>query len=221
MPSTVYADDSLRTHASLIERLRDLDDNETWSRFYSTYVSAVHSHARKRGLSDAEAEEVAQEVFKRIAETIHNFELGPRAGSFRRWLYQLARWRADDKLRERERLTPDLVAHTGTTVHHTIGLGFSNSVEQSLEADARRHLIQAALDRLRNRINPRDLQIFQHLVIEEWPVTRIAEFFRIRPALVYVIRHRVARQLRSELELIERRLNRPGPGPGPASPRAR
>lgn len=219
MPSTLYADDSLRTRASLIERLRDLDDNESWDRFYRTYVNAVQGHARKRGLTEAEAEEVAQEVFKRIAETIHSFEPGPRTGSFRRWLYQLARWRADDKIRERERVTPEFVAASGTTVQNSVGLVSIGGVEQALEADARRHLIQAALERLRSRVSPRDLQIFQHLVVEEWPVARIAEFFRVRPALIYVVRHRVARQLRQELELIERRLN--GKGFDPQAPRAR
>ncbi|MBL9134648.1 MAG: sigma-70 family RNA polymerase sigma factor [Verrucomicrobiales bacterium] len=208
MATQTSADDSLQTRASLLKRLKDLDDAETWDRFYRTYERAVRGLARKRGLTDAEAEEVAQEVFKRIAETIHSFEPASRVGSFRRWLYQLARWRSDDKMRERGRLTVEPIADpTTTAVRKTVNrIPAPDDVEESLEADARRQLIQVALERLKQRINPRDLQIFQQLVVEDWSVEKISAFFRIRPALVYVIRHRVGRQLREELERIQKRL---------------
>lgn len=199
--------DRLQTQASLLERLRNLDDAESWNRFYQTYEKAVRNLARKRGLTDAESEEVAQEVFKRIAETIQNFEPASRTGSFRRWLFQLVRWRTEDKIRERGRLQTEPIGD------HTTSLGSlaqrvpaPDDVEEAVEADARRQLMQVALERLKRRLNPRDLQIFHMLVIELWPVEKVAGFFHIAPTLVYVIRHRVGRHLRAELALIERRL---------------
>ncbi len=218
MAFPAQADDSLQTRASLLHRLRDLDDAESWNRFYETYARAVRGLARKRGLTNAEAEEVAQEVFKRIAETIHAFEPSPRAGSFRRWLYQLARWRSDDKIRERGRIPTEPITETrsSSVQNPAHKVAAPDDVEEALEADARRRLIQVALERLKNRLNPRDLQVFHHLAIEEWPVPKVAAFFGIRPALVYVIRHRVGRQLRQEIERIERHLRRSGPESPPA-----
>lgn len=217
MASPSFADDSLQTRASLLKRLRDLDDAESWSEFYRTYERAVRGLARKRGLSEAEAEEVAQEVFQRIAATIHNFEPTPRTGAFRRWLYQLARWRADDKLRERRRAGTHepLVEHT-TTGPHCLAPRFAapDDIEAALEADARRKLLNVALERLRHRISPRDLQIYRHLVAEEWPVSRIASFFRIAAPSVYVIRHRVGRLIRTEIERIQRTMDRGLADPG-------
>lgn len=202
------ADDSLQTRASLLKRLRDLDDAESWNHFYRTYERAVRGLARKRGLTDAEAEEVAQEVFKRIAETIHNFEPASRVGSFRRWLFQLARWRADDKIRERGRLVMEPLSDPTTGVDPKIHrIAAPDDVEAALEADARKELTRAALERLKRKVNPRDLQIFQLLVVDEWPVAKVARFFRITATSVYVVRHRVGRQLRTELENIQKRLN--------------
>lgn len=218
MPNELNNDDSLQTHASLLVRLRDLDDSDSWGEFYRTYERVVRGLARKRGLSDPEAEEVAQDVFKRIAETIHTFERAPRAGSFRRWLYQLARWRSDDKIRERGRLSVEPI-HDGSGTGST-GTGDSadhvvdpNDVEEQLEAEARRQLFKAALDRLRRKITPRDLQIFQLLVLDEWPATKVAQFLGITSTLVYVVRHRVAQQLRTELESIQKRLSDGRHGP--------
>ncbi len=208
MPNDLNNDDSLLTRASLLVRLKDLDDSDSWGDFYRTYERVVRGLARKRGLSDPEAEEVAQDVFKRIAETIHTFERAPRAGSFRRWLYQLARWRSDDKIRERGRLTVEpMHDREGTGSSDTADLVVDpNDPEEQLEAEARKQLFKAALDRLRRKITPRDLQIFQLLVLEEWPANKVAQFLGITSTLVYVVRHRVATQLRTELESIQKRL---------------
>lgn len=207
--STVQ-DDSLRTRDSLIARLRDLDDADSWSDFHQTYERVVRGLARKRGLTEAEAEEVAQEVFKRIAETIHDFERSARSGSFRRWLYQLARWRSDDKIRERGRIpVAPLPDQTGTDSGQEPAidrLPDPNDSAETLEAEARRQLLRAALDRLRKRVSARDLQIFQLLVLEEWTPSKAAQFFGISTALVYVVRHRVGQLLRSELDSIRKRL---------------
>jgi RNA polymerase sigma factor (sigma-70 family) len=207
--STVH-EDSLRTRDSLIARLRDLDDSESWTDFHRTYARVVRGLARKRGLTEAEAEEVAQDVFKRIAETIHEFERTTRSGSFRRWLYQLARWRSDDKIRERGRIPveplPEL-AETDTGEAQAVErVAAPDGAGEMLEAEARRQLIRAALDRIRRRVSARDLQIFQLLVLDEWSPAKVAQFFAISTTLVYVVRHRVGQQLRSELETIRKRL---------------
>ncbi|MGE4181409.1 MAG: RNA polymerase sigma factor [Limisphaerales bacterium] len=202
-------EDSLRTSASLLGRLRDLDDSDSWSEFYHTYERVVRGLARKRGLTDAEAEEVAQEVFKRIAETIHTFERNERSGSFRRWLYQLARWRSDDKMRERGRITLEPITEgsssRGTHVAHRVA--GPDDPHQQLEADARRELLAAGLERIQRRVSARDLQIFQMLVLDETPAGKVAEFFGITTNSVYVVRHRVGQQLRTELDNINKRLD--------------
>lgn len=212
MSEHLVPDDSLKTRASLLARLRDLDDAESWDRFYKTYERAVRGLAKKRGLTEAEAEEVAQEVFKRIAETIHSFEHASRAGSFRRWLYQLARWRSDDKLRERGKLVTEPISDPTTGEGANVQrIPAPDDAEEALEADARRQLIRVALERMKQKMSPRDLQIFQMLVVDEWTVAKVAKFFRLAPASIYVVRHRVARQLRVELASIQKRLNQGRP----------
>jgi len=212
-------EDSLLTRTSLLGRLRDLDDADSWGEFYQTYERVVRGLARKRGLTDAEAQEVAQEVFKRIAETIHTFEPSPRVGSFRRWLYQLARWRSDDKIRERGRLpTEPITDGSGsrtTQVAHRIA--DPDDVHQQLEEEARRQLLAAALDRIRHRVSARDLQIFHMVALDETPAAKVAAFFGVTTNSVYVVRHRVGQQLRTELDNINKRLD-PDAGRRPPEP---
>ena len=66
--STSTAPSTLRTRPTLLFRLRDWRDEASWSEFYRLYHHFIFSCARRAGLAHADAEEVAQDVFKRVAE---------------------------------------------------------------------------------------------------------------------------------------------------------
>src|SRR5262245_30764292 len=84
---------SLQTRPSLLLRVRDWEDSSSWNEFYRLYRQLVYGCARRSGLAHADAEEVTQEIFKRVAETIHELDYDPQRGKFRSWLMTLARWR--------------------------------------------------------------------------------------------------------------------------------
>ena len=88
---------TLRTRASLLLRVQSWDDTTSWNEFHRLYRKLVYGLARRSGLPHEDAEDVVQEVFKRVAETIDAFESDPARGSFRGWLMNLTRWRITDK----------------------------------------------------------------------------------------------------------------------------
>src|SRR4051812_4784950 len=110
MPSLTFESPrSLVTRASLLFRIRDWQDEASWEEFYRLYRKLVYSLGRRAGLSHDEGEDVVQDVFKRVAETIGAFEAKPRRGSFRTWLMTLTRWRIADKFRDRLPSATDVV----------------------------------------------------------------------------------------------------------------
>ncbi len=197
------APDSLPTRVSLLERVKNLDDAPSWAEFFHTYQDLVRSYARRRGLREHEVEDVAQEVFKRVARTIHDFERGERAGSFRNWLGRLTRWRADDKLRERSR-SPSTPPHPDqpdrTPTLDRVPAPPDPALE--FEHEARDHLLQELFRRLESSVSPRQIQIFQLLVIDNMPASRVAELFSMSPTNVYVLKHRVLQKLRTEVKRV-------------------
>jgi RNA polymerase sigma factor (sigma-70 family) len=203
------ADDTLRTRVSLINRVKNLSDDRSWVEFLSRYQRVVQSLARSRGLTEHEAEDVAQEVFKRIAATIGEFCHAARPGSFRSWLFQLTRWRADDKMRERAR-------HVWRPLPSASGPGGSPDrtptleqaqtpaeIERAFEAEAQRHMIETLFKAIERSVTPKQVQIFQLLVIDETPVDKVAELYQITPAAVYVIKHRVIAKLQAEVKRLQ------------------
>ncbi len=80
---------ALLTRASLLARLGDPSDGAAWQQFVELYGSLVYGFARQRGLQDADAADLTQEVFLAIAQTAGRWHYDRRQGSFRGWLYGL------------------------------------------------------------------------------------------------------------------------------------
>lgn len=193
--------DSLHTRLSLLYRVKDLDDAQSWEEFFRTYERLVRGLARRRGLRDHEADEVAQEVFKRVARTIRDFEPAPRPGSFRKWLGQLTRWRSEDKLRERQRgpfesWRPPDDERTPTAER----IPAPPDPQMEFEAETRHHMLETLFKRIESRVSAKHLQIFQLLVLEDTPVARVSKIYAMSAAHIYVIKHRITQLLREELQ---------------------
>ena len=58
---------ALRTRPSLLIRIRDGGDAESWRTFVTIYAPVVYRYACRRGLQDADAADVSQEVMGKVA----------------------------------------------------------------------------------------------------------------------------------------------------------
>src|SRR6185295_19341664 len=89
------------TRQSLLSRLKDWGDQESWKEFFDTYWKLIYSAALKSGLTDAEAQDVVQETVLSVAKKMPDFTYDPAVGSFKRWLLQLTGWRIYRQLQKR------------------------------------------------------------------------------------------------------------------------
>jgi RNA polymerase sigma-70 factor (ECF subfamily) len=72
-------------------RIRDPNDKEAWRQFVQVYASVVYGFARQRGLQDADAADLMQEVFRAVAVSISRLDYDPGRRSFRGWLFTVTR----------------------------------------------------------------------------------------------------------------------------------
>jgi len=72
----------------------------------------IYGFCRNRGLQDADAADVAQEVMRAVSRAIGSFDYQPQQGKFRSWLFTVTRNKFNNFL-ERRRRQPQ---GTGETV---------------------------------------------------------------------------------------------------------
>ena len=200
-------DEFLPTRASLLSRLKDWDDRESWEHFYDTYWRLIHRAALKAGLTREEAEDVLQETVIAVARKIAELKYDPARGSFKGWLLTLTQWRVTDQLRRRQRRIARLADDTGKTdlIEQLPDPAVAEAVAQVWDGEWERNLAAVALERVKAQISPRHFQIYQLYVQREWPISRVARTLGVSSALIYVTKHRVATLLRKEI----RRLAKP------------
>src|SRR5688572_14489028 len=111
-------DDPLPTRFSLLARIKNPNDEESWRTFVDTYSNFIRGVALKAGLTECETDDVVQEIFVMVSEKIADFKADPQFGSFKAWLMQQTRWRIADQFRKRmplaERKDPRQTDRTGT-----------------------------------------------------------------------------------------------------------
>src|SRR2546428_13171081 len=106
---TTISEDLVPTRRSLISRLKNWDDHESWSAFFTVYWKIIYWAARRAGLTNDEGQEVVQETVISVSRAIPGFKYDPQTGSFKSWLLQLTSWRIKDQLRARVRVIAEPV----------------------------------------------------------------------------------------------------------------
>ncbi|PYJ97103.1 MAG: hypothetical protein DME23_17310, partial [Verrucomicrobia bacterium] len=76
-------DDSIATRASLLDRLKDREDQASWQEFFDTYWLLIYRVAKKAGLTDAEAQDIVQETVMAMANKLPGFIYDPKVCSFK------------------------------------------------------------------------------------------------------------------------------------------
>ena len=64
--------DFLQTRSSLIAQVRSPEDREAWDQFVVMYRPVIYRMARRRGMQDADAQDLVQTVLMRVAGAIQS-----------------------------------------------------------------------------------------------------------------------------------------------------
>lgn len=95
------------TRLSLLRRVLDPSDQQSWNEFVALYEPLLLAYVRKQGLVGQDAHDVVQNVFVALLRSLARFE--PARARFRTWLYCIAQnalvdfWRKERTIRKAEK----------------------------------------------------------------------------------------------------------------------
>jgi RNA polymerase sigma-70 factor (ECF subfamily) len=200
-------DEFIPTRATLIQRLKNWQDQASWQEFFDTYWKLIYGLARKLGLSEEDAQDVVQETMISVANRMPNFKYNPEVGSFKSWLRTLIRSRVSDQLRRRGPGTMPLQTASDSTDDSLMIKEAPDNHQQTLEEfyeqEWRKNLLDAAVARVKRNLDPQKYQIFDFYVNKEWAPEKVAAAFKIPVEQVYLAKHRVTEMIKSEAKRLE------------------
>jgi len=197
----------LPTRRTLLSRLREWDDQESWREFFNLYWKLIYGVALRAGLSVPEAQDVVQDTIISVSRQLPNFRYDSSQGSFKGWLSLITQRRIADHLRKKYR-QPQIDAHAGNGSSSRTRLvehipDPNADLDRIWDEEWKQQILQAALQRVKQQVEPKHFQIFDCYVRKEWPVTEVARTFGVKTGQVYLVKHRVAALLEKELRDLE------------------
>jgi RNA polymerase sigma factor (sigma-70 family) len=186
------------TRPSLVLRLRDSEDGAAWAEFVEIYEPLIYRLAVNKGLQDADAQDLCQDVFRAVAGAINRWDPDPAKGRFRAWLFRITR-----------NLLVNFLARQG---HQPRGTG-STSVQEMLEAqpaadaqaeaefaaEFRRRAFRWAADQVKNEFAETTWQAFWKTGVDNCQVAKVARELGLSVGAVYVARSRVLARMRDRV----------------------
>jgi len=198
-------DDSYPTRPSLLERVKDRDDQTSWQEFADFYSKLIFGFALKAGLTEVEAQEVVQETLIAAAKNLPEFRYDPKVCSFKTYLLNLTNWRVKDQLRKRlpgERLKSPEDDRTSTVERIPDPAGVE--LEDIWNREYHATLLAAACETVKAQVDPKQWQIFDLYVLKEWQPREVAQALGISVTRVYLAKHRVSPLVKKEVGKLER-----------------
>jgi RNA polymerase sigma-70 factor (ECF subfamily) len=200
--ATMAADDSPLTRASLLVQLRDGANDAAWQEFMRIYGPVVYGFARRRGLQDADAADLMQDVMRSVSTAIGRLNYDRSQGTFRGWLFTITRNKVFNFLSAR-RLRPQGSGDSSTNRLLASQADESDGADV-WELEYQRRLAALAMERIQAEFQQSTWQAFWLTAVEGMTAADAAKQVGISPGAIYVAKSRVLARLKDEVETMRR-----------------
>ncbi len=187
------------TRPSLILRLRDSRDAEAWQEFVTIYEPLVYRLARGKGLQDADAQELVQDVMVAVSRAVENWVPDAERGKFRYWLFRIARNLIINFL-TRKKFRP--LGTGDSRIAEWLDQQCDPACEESVVFDLefRREVFRWAAAQVQEAVREATWKAFWRSTVDDRPVEAVAAELEMTVGSVYIARSRVMARLRETVQ---------------------
>jgi RNA polymerase sigma factor (sigma-70 family) len=186
------------TRQSLVLRLKNREDQEAWTEFVEIYEPLIYRLAVGKGLQHADAEDLCQDVLRAVSSAIERWDPDPAKGSFRGWLFRIARNLVVNFLSGQARQA------RGSGRSSVLELlqerpAADPQAEAEYAAEFKRRTFQWAAERVKNEFTNTTWQAFWKTGVENRSIALVAGELGLSEGAVYIARSRVLARLRQRV----------------------
>lgn len=188
---------SFETRPSLLMRATERDER-AWTSVVDIYTPLILAWCRRNGLSETDAQDVAQDVFITLAKSLGNFSKKASGDSFRAWLSSITRSRIVD-FHRRQAKSP--IAHGGSTAHQLLqeSPDAEDPISLEISQSDRKLVLRKALDLIRGDFDDQTWKAFWKTAIDGQDATAVSVELGVTSNAVRKSKARVLKRLREEM----------------------
>jgi RNA polymerase sigma factor (sigma-70 family) len=186
------------TRASLLVQIRDGTNHAAWQEFVDLYGPVIYGFARKRGLQDADAADLMQDVLRSVSAAIGRLDYDRNHGTFRGWLFTITRNKVFNFLSAR-RIRPQGSGDSATNQLLAEEPAI-NDGSDAWELEYQRRLASIAMDRVKGEFHENTWQAFWLTAVEGLAAAEVAKRVGMSAGAIYVAKSRVLARLKEEVE---------------------
>lgn len=188
------------TRATLLAGVQASENSEAWEEFLLTYRPVIYRMARRRGMQDADAQDVVQNILVRVSKALPEYsqEQGTR---FRHWLRRVSRNAILSALAR----SPRDIATGGSVAQDVLNEQpeVDPDTDQELAREHRREQFHRAAAVVRADVNAETWHAFELTVVQGQSCDAAADAIGRTIGTVYAARSRVMKRLRDQIERMQ------------------
>ena len=189
------------TQPSLLVRIRDRADNDAWARFVEIYGPLIYGFVRKRGLQDADAVDLVQDVLRSVAGAISRLEYDPARGKFQAWLFTIVKNRLRNTLKVQARRESG--SGDSAVAEQLANEPGPDDWQVQWEADHQQRLFGWASEQVQAEVEDRTWQAFRKTAVDGASGKEVARELNMSVAAVYLAKSRVMARLKELVQEAE------------------
>ena len=185
------------TNATLIQRIGDQMDQQSWEEFTGYYSAYVYTLLKKSGIVESDLNDCRQEIFLNIWKAVKSFQYDPHKCKFRSWLAVVVRNYIINYCK-RKRLNCEELNEYSLAVKQS-------EVENLAEVEWKLHLANLAMEKIKARFGAQALASYES-IYDGHTAGDVALKYGIEENTVYVYRKRVKAAMLREIVLLRTEL---------------
>jgi RNA polymerase sigma factor (sigma-70 family) len=191
------------TSATLVQRLRNLDDKSGWGRFLVQYRPRLIAWCKQHGLNREESEDVAQDVMTRLVRNLPNFQYSQER-NFSGWLRTVWRSAWLDFIRHRHGAQPQIGGSSiQAMLNGVVGGNLADELADQMDREYQRHMLAASIGAVRPLVSQRDWELFERIAFDGESATDVSRSVGMSLAAVGMIKCRIQKKLASHIQSMD------------------
>lgn len=188
------------TRESLILRLPSSQDALAWREFIAIYEPLIIRFAGRRGLQEADAREIAQNVLIAVAKSVDRWQPDRQRGRFRAWLFRIARNQLINWISKQATQASSARALDGSALEQFPSKDYR---AEEIELEYRREMFRVAAAQARDSFSSSTWDAFWRTAVLAESVDSVAASLALSPGAVYIARSRVTSKIRDIIVQLE------------------